>query len=335
MKTENLTAYCQIFKKNISAEKCAGIQGQDGCFGCAASSRLCISCATRLVKVPAVGLCSQCLALQLAQEIKDGQVFYDRPLCEKCKDRPVRFQEYGLCLACSVAEFGGKHQASLEFSDTADDDADTSATDIAKEKIIKTVTEKDKEKEVDNMSENPVLCSDCNKEPVYVKGLGKYCYMKQYKENIKKRKEKEITELATRAREFIISNGIFSKNLIRTALKTGSIMVDILTERLEKEGVIHSIGNSSNRRWEIKIPTASNMLKIKSEPTSIKSKKQRLPADKAATKSPSVLTTGAKIEKLQALIHIAVAINPDGELAKILEETIEYLPIIEQIKKLR
>lgn len=132
--------YCQIAKGEISAQHCFQMQGQEGCFGCAALTRKCEGCKARIVDVPAVGLCSYCLTKELKKAVEarkpsltDGsrkvkcQILkreigvemclaiqgqegcrnckvWSR-LCEKCKSRPSRFWQYGLCLICTVEEF--------------------------------------------------------------------------------------------------------------------------------------------------------------------------------------------------------------------------------------
>lgn len=131
--------YCQIADKRITAKQCRDMQGQEGCFGCAASTRLCESCKKEAAAVAAVGLGNNCLAKQLAEERKIGKPTFPSGtqtscqmahksigvamclatqgqegcrgcpapsrLCEKCKKRPSRFRQYGLCLSCSVKEF--------------------------------------------------------------------------------------------------------------------------------------------------------------------------------------------------------------------------------------
>lgn len=308
-----LTAYCQILKKNITAEKCAEIQGQDNCFGCAAPSRLCVSCKQRPIKVPAVGLCSQCLALQLAQEIKEGRPALNSLLCEKCKERPVRFRQYGLCLSCSVAEFGEEHQLQSESADIITNDHSTATNnDFTKEKP----TEKqNKEREVNEMNKPATLCSTCHKNPAYVKGLCRRCYMAQYKESLKKTKTDKIAALIIDAKELILSTQTFSKDLLRKKLKIGCQLGDIITEELEKEGVIRQINSGAHRLWKLNAPD-------------IPQKSEKI---KKTIISAPASTLDKKIEKLQAL---AKAIGPDSELTETLEDAIKYLPIIEQIKKL-
>ena len=131
--------YCQISGKNISATACLNAQGQEGCFGCAASTRLCESCQEAFVDVSSVGLCIECLRDEIAEEdslkksaiasktvgdtvycqIKKSKISIPMclavqypegckncaapsRLCERCKGKPVRFPQYGECLACSV-----------------------------------------------------------------------------------------------------------------------------------------------------------------------------------------------------------------------------------------
>jgi hypothetical protein len=141
MALPNEDPFCQIVGKNINFARCDESQGQDGCFGCAALTRLCENCQTNRVDIPAVGLCSlcavnllkeekgrgkpefknkitisqcrlkkgkissvMCFAAQGQDECKDCQSSYR--LCEKCKDSICRFPQYGLCLRCSILEYG-------------------------------------------------------------------------------------------------------------------------------------------------------------------------------------------------------------------------------------
>lgn len=132
--------YCQIVGREISAESCFQQQGHEGCFGCAAVTRRCEKCHDFFVDVPAVGLCSHCLRIELDVETSLGKPHFDvgfqvhcqiagrsidvemclatqgqeacheckatSRMCEKCGQRPSRFPQYGLCLICSVAEYG-------------------------------------------------------------------------------------------------------------------------------------------------------------------------------------------------------------------------------------
>lgn len=140
-------AYCQIVGAEISAHTCLTTQGQSGCFGCASSYRFCELCSERLVAVSAVGLCSACFKTEVKREQKIGKPSFPSGfkvrcqllsrniktamceatqgqegcrncpapsrLCEKCKERAVRFPRYGFCLHCSVAEFGGDEKQML------------------------------------------------------------------------------------------------------------------------------------------------------------------------------------------------------------------------------
>lgn len=134
------TPFCQIVGRKIPGSQCLEMQGQDGCFGCAATTRLCEKCKVLPVEVPAVGFCSHCLIRQLEHEkyydanlidksplvmcpIFNRRIGYEMcvasqgqggchncasvfRLCEKCKENPCRFPQYGLCLKCSVEAFG-------------------------------------------------------------------------------------------------------------------------------------------------------------------------------------------------------------------------------------
>lgn len=147
LKAEDRT-YCQIAGHEIAAETCRATQGQVGCFGCASPYRRCESCNRRLVAVPSVGMCSPCLGQALSEEEKRGKPMFapdmrvncqllgreikvpvceatqgqegcrncpaPSRLCETCKERPVRFSRYGLCLRCSVKEFGEGWQPTTE-----------------------------------------------------------------------------------------------------------------------------------------------------------------------------------------------------------------------------
>lgn len=133
--------FCQIVGRDITPVMCLESQGHEGCFGCAAPTRLCELCRKRSVDVPAVGMCSPCLIGQLQRESSqpaptinaltkvDCQILRRQisgqmcratqgqdgcrncavatRLCEACRRHPVRYKEYGLCLACSVEEYGG------------------------------------------------------------------------------------------------------------------------------------------------------------------------------------------------------------------------------------
>jgi hypothetical protein len=132
--------FCQLVGRPINTNQCFEMQGQPGCFGCAANTRLCEDCTIMRVDVPAVGLCSPCIVKQLAIEDKTGKPVFKSEelvpcqivrrsistemclatqgqeecskcpaasrLCEKCKTHSCRFPQYGLCLKCSVEEFG-------------------------------------------------------------------------------------------------------------------------------------------------------------------------------------------------------------------------------------
>lgn len=63
---ESTAVQCQIVKRKIGVAMCLATQGDEGCKGCPAPSRL----------------------------------------CEKCKKRPSRFPRYGLCFTCSLKEYG-------------------------------------------------------------------------------------------------------------------------------------------------------------------------------------------------------------------------------------
>lgn len=134
----NANVFCQISGRDISSESCSKTQGQEGCFGCAAHTRLCESCHTNFVVVAATGTCSQCTAASIEEE-KTVKIsappkkvecqLMKRPIggsmcrsvqgqdgcrgcaatsriCETCGKHPVRFPQYGSCFTCSVAELG-------------------------------------------------------------------------------------------------------------------------------------------------------------------------------------------------------------------------------------
>lgn len=132
--------FCQLINRDISGAQCLDMQGEPGCFGCASTSRRCEVCSLRRVDVPAVGMCSRCIVAELEKEkhspapnandkgtvscqitkreIRVAMCFATQGdeqcrgcsarsrLCEKCKQHPCRFPRYGLCLACSVEEYG-------------------------------------------------------------------------------------------------------------------------------------------------------------------------------------------------------------------------------------
>lgn len=171
---EDDSTYCQIASQDIAIRTCLLHQGQDGCFGCASPARLCEDCHQQVVDVPAVGMCSECLTIALKKELTVKKTHLDPDtrvdcqlygkkikvdmcaasqgqegcrdcqapsrLCETCHDRPVRFHQYGLCLSCSVDEFGEDWQpidiSSIKrdplpksLATTQDKDSSTAETD--------------------------------------------------------------------------------------------------------------------------------------------------------------------------------------------------------------
>lgn len=133
------TPFCQLVSREISSMQCLEMQGQEGCFGCGAPTRLCEECRMVPVDVPAVGFCSRCLVNKLRAETASTQniepstsvecqivrriiriemclatqgqegcrnCLAPSRLCEKCKERPCQIRQYGMCLRCSVEEFG-------------------------------------------------------------------------------------------------------------------------------------------------------------------------------------------------------------------------------------
>lgn len=137
------SVFCQISGRDISSESCFQTQGQEGCFGCAASTRRCEKCQINFVAVAATGTCSQCTAAEIESEksVKisaplakvDCQMMKrsisgvmcrstqgqegcrgcaaQSRICENCASRPVRFPQYGLCFTCSIKELGDGWQA--------------------------------------------------------------------------------------------------------------------------------------------------------------------------------------------------------------------------------
>lgn len=149
--------FCQIGGRDIGQTNCLQTQGQEGCFGCAAETRLCEQCHKAVVAVPAVGLCDRCLEQELKHEAgaakpefapsmrvtcqivqqeiaarmcvatqgQEGCKDCTAPtrLCERCHDHPQRFAQYGLCLACTVAEHGDgwePHDAAEDVNEPTD-----------------------------------------------------------------------------------------------------------------------------------------------------------------------------------------------------------------------
>lgn len=130
--------FCQITGREIGPESCSRTQGQAGCFGCAAPTRICEECHKNFVVVAATGTCSECTARlmkdeestarakpRLANTVKcqslkrsitgtmcrglQGQEACRgcaSPFrnCESCKKMPARFPLYGLCFGCTVRE---------------------------------------------------------------------------------------------------------------------------------------------------------------------------------------------------------------------------------------
>lgn len=137
--------FCQITGRDISPESCFQTQGQEGCFGCAAATRLCEACKVNFAVVAATGTCSQCTAAEIERESSltlpapqksvtcrlmkrgisgsmcrtmQGQdacrgCSAESRVCEGCESRPVRFPQYGLCFTCSVKEYGEGWEATM------------------------------------------------------------------------------------------------------------------------------------------------------------------------------------------------------------------------------
>lgn len=63
-----LRVQCQLVKKSISTAVCVSTQGQDGCRGCTAASRLCESCGIRHVMYPRYGTCFTCAVTEFGDD---------------------------------------------------------------------------------------------------------------------------------------------------------------------------------------------------------------------------------------------------------------------------
>lgn len=134
------SVFCQITGREIGPESCSRTQGQAGCFGCAASTRICEECHKNFVVVAATGTCSECTTRLMKTEKRTSGLKQNWPdqvkcqslkrsiawtmcrglegqeacrgcaspyrTCESCKEVPVRFPSYGLCFGCTVRELG-------------------------------------------------------------------------------------------------------------------------------------------------------------------------------------------------------------------------------------
>lgn len=138
MRKKVVSAFCFLAKKNISARHCLSIQSPRQCFGCASPFRLCHACRAQPVAFPEVDYCPWCLPKELDRE--KNQTIPEFPvhtkvscllvkkkisvatcrkiqsqacgvcpaptrICLKCKKKPIRYLDYGLCLACTVENF--------------------------------------------------------------------------------------------------------------------------------------------------------------------------------------------------------------------------------------
>lgn len=162
IKQSSARTFCQIARQEITAPICLETQGQEGCFGCAAPTRLCELCHKRLVDVPAVGMCSHCLAGQLILEKKlakpvfkpltrvECQIFKREisaqvcvvsqgqelcrncpaptRLCETCHIRPIHFRQYGQCLTCAVDEYAHDWTPATETDEPEEEEAEGDKT---------------------------------------------------------------------------------------------------------------------------------------------------------------------------------------------------------------
>ena len=132
--------YCQIAGRDITVSQCQTTQGQEECFACAASSRMCEECGKRVVALAETGRCEVCLTIELKKEwyvtkptfplgtqvrcqqldnreiltttcfnMQGSEECWNCPalsrLCEDCRERPVRIRRAGRCLICAVKEF--------------------------------------------------------------------------------------------------------------------------------------------------------------------------------------------------------------------------------------
>lgn len=93
---------CQIMKRSISATMCTSMQGQEGCQGCSAPTRNCVSCNERAPHSAKFGLCLECIAAEfapsLAAESKgtEGQKNTSPPVLQKLPADVERLmQKYG------------------------------------------------------------------------------------------------------------------------------------------------------------------------------------------------------------------------------------------------
>lgn len=128
--------YCQIEGRDITGTLCEGIQGQEGCIGCGASSRRCEKCEDSAVEVPMAGMCRSCLAIERIEALEVSPKIPERVTCQimkrsissamcdsmqgqeechgcpaptrkctVCGNRPPHTAKFGLCLECVIEEF--------------------------------------------------------------------------------------------------------------------------------------------------------------------------------------------------------------------------------------
>ncbi len=267
IRQSGIKTFCQIVGQEITATICLETQGQEGCFGCAAPTRLCELCHKRPVDVPAVGMCSRCLTGQLKLDEKvvkpvfkpmtrvDCQIFKREinsqvclasqgqggcrncaaktRLCENCRIRPVRFKQYGLCLTCSVDEYA--HGWTPETGD-GDDEADDESTDpprSGESGPARRVTSLEVSSGTVHVGGKDYHVSTRVRVPL--KG-GEASVSPSHPEII--RPDQELEKLTQRAKSVVMSHRRASVGLLRRELGvTWAIGKELIT-RLEKGGVV-------------------------------------------------------------------------------------------------
>lgn len=307
--------YCQIANQKISPEQCLEMQGQEGCFGCAAPTKLCEYCLQAFVNVPAVGLCSNCLNSQLAEEERfkhllgaptiteetkrvwcqiskrdiapemcaatQGQTdcfncTAPSRVCEKCKVNSVRFPQYGLCVHCSVEEYG----------DGWNYDSHPAIKAILPQELSHETAPKKDDEEIFMVTDNLTKKSQ--------------------------RKEKKKL-LLPKARAFLRGREKVSASALATELHVRYEHARHIMLQLEEEGLVGPSRGSVPRT--VLLPITEN--------------RGHSPKKPVAKQEESVVTTSSIIRKLESMITLF----PGGDLEKTLRDVARKLEQFETLKE--
>ncbi len=135
----NARPYCLVARQKISARHCIMSQNCRDCYGCAAETRFCVECNYAVVAFGGTELCAYCLTQRLQDPDTDrlrhvwithvdcqqannraisvttcqrtqgdgcGNCAAISRVCTSCKNKRVRYPDFGLCLGCHTQLLG-------------------------------------------------------------------------------------------------------------------------------------------------------------------------------------------------------------------------------------